>query len=239
MNTKSALTSVFAAVAIMMTTISCSPRMFVPDTNQPSDAKVVYSQGIPSLRVTAEQKDVAVDVTRANGTTPWIDLQVFMRNLGDEAYNFEPGDVKVYGYNRDGQMRPLEVYTAERYIRWKNRRDAAIVVVTVAATVAVGVAGAEMASNAPNPIEGDYWWNLATNTAFLASDIARASAAMSAPYISPDRLMRTHTLYADEAIFGSIKVRSIPEYDHRILVEVPVGNGYVSKFSFGNEQRRF
>jgi hypothetical protein len=230
---------IIACVAVLCATSCAIPRIHAPAQQQVDpNAQIIYTQGVPALRSTVEQKDVAVDLTRPSGMSQWMDLNVFYRNLGEDDFTFEPGQVRVYGYNAAGMAKPLEVYTAERYIRWKTRRDIAIAVVAVAATVAVAASVDAPASNSGELARDDFWWWVATDIANTATNIAWMTSAMPAPYVAPDRLIRTHTLYTNEALGGIIKIRTEPNYDKKYLVEVPVGADYYAKFIFDGEMKR-
>ncbi|MEO6759813.1 MAG: hypothetical protein ABIO24_10200, partial [Saprospiraceae bacterium] len=154
---------------------------------------------------------------------------------------FAPEGVRVSGFNAAGERREYRVYTAEQFIRRRNRQHAIIVGAVVVATVATVVAVNNEAGSSANTDYGSnhyhsndtwWWWAWSAPTIWIGPD------APPTPYASTDGLLRTQTLYAGESVQGLIKVKSDPNFRDKILVEVPV-NGAYAKFVFGAQQRRY
>ena len=226
----------FLSAALLGT--SCSQSFYYrPTTDQPDRTELIYNQGVPSLRATVPNAEVATDLTSQGQSL--LNLGVFVRNDGDSLVTFLPEGVRVSGFNAAGQRKEFRVFTAEQFIRRRNRQNAiiagAIVVATVATVIAVnnesGNVGHGEPHNSNHYDDNSWWW-----WAWSAPPIWIGDAP--APFASTDGLMRAQTLYAGESVQGLIKVKSDPEFRAKILVEVPV-NGAYAKFVFGAQERRY
>ncbi len=226
----------FLSVALLGT--SCSQSFYYrPTADQPDQTELIYNQGVPSLRATVPNAEVATDLTSQGQSL--LNLGVFIRNDGDSLVTFLPEGVRVSGFNAAGQRKEFRVFTAEQFIRRRNRQNAiiagAVVVATVATVIAVnnesGNSGNGEPDNNHHYNDNSWWW-----WAWSAPPIWIGDA--SAPFASSDGLMRAQTLYSGESVQGLIKVKSDPEFRAKILVEVPV-NGAYAKFVFGAQQRRY
>ena len=222
---------------------SCSQSFYYrPAADQPEQTAVIYNQGVPSLRAIVPDAEVAIDLTSQGQSM--LNLGVFVRNDGDSLVTFQPEGVRVYGFNATGQRKEYRVFTAEQFIRRRNRQKAIIAGAVVVATVATVVAIHNDVNNQPDvdPDNGYYnnnndnnswwWWAWSAPPIWIGPD------APAPPYASGDGLLRAQTLYAGESVQGLIKVKSDPEFREKILVEVPV-NGAYAKFVFGTQQRRY
>ncbi len=221
---------------------SCSQSFYYrPTAEQPERTEVIYNQGVPSLRATVPNAEVSTDLTSQGENM--LNLGVFVRNDGDSLVTFLPEGVRVTGYNAAGQSKPFRVFTAEQFIRHRNRQNAIIAGAVIIATVATVVAvnndnnnhhshgNTDSGNNHFNDNNTWWWWAWSSPTIFIGPDAPP-------PYASSDGLLRAQTLYAGESVQGLIKVKSEPDFREKILVEVPV-NGAYAKFVFGPKQRRY
>ncbi|MCY7330053.1 MAG: hypothetical protein LH618_15980 [Saprospiraceae bacterium] len=233
---------IFLFLAFALFGTSCSLSFYYrPAANQPDQTTVVYNQGVPSLSALVPGAEVSTDLTSQGQSM--LNLGVFVRNEGDSLVTFLPEGVRVYGYNAKGQRKEYRVFTAEQFIRRRNRQNAliagAIVVATVATVVAVNndvSNGANVDSgNAPryNQNNNNWWW-----WAWSAPSLWIGPNGPREPYSSSDGLLRTQTLYSGESVQGLIKVKSDPEFRHKIVVKVPI-NGVYAEFVFGKMERRY
>ncbi len=231
---------IFLLLTLALLGTSCSHAFYYrPTADQPDQTTVIYNQGVPALRSLVPDAEVATDLTSQGQSM--LNLGVFVRNEGDSLVTFQPERVRVYGYNANGQRREYQVYSAEQFIRRRNRQNAIIAGAVIVATVATVVAINSDAGSNSNVEPGnnyrnnnnDWWW-----WAWSAPSIWIGSDGPAPPYTSTDGLLRTQTLYGGESVQGLIKVKSDPNFREKILVEVPV-NGAYAQFAFGREQRRY
>ncbi len=231
---------IFLFLALALFSTSCSHSFYYrPTADQPDQTTLIYNQGVPSLRSLVPDAEVATDLTSQGQSM--LNLGIFVRNDSDSLVTFQPEGVRVYGYNAAGEGREFRVFTAEQFIRHRNRQNAIIAGAIIAATVATVVVANNSAASSSNlePGNGHYyngnnnwwWWAWSAPTVFIESD-------PRPPYASTDGLLRTQTLYSGESVQGLIKVKSDPYFRDRIVVKVPV-NGVYAQFVFGKEQRRY
>lgn len=229
---------------------ACSYYYFKPAATQPGQTEAVYTRGVPGLRSQQFGADLTAGLS-AKGEND-LSLQLYLYNDSDEAYTFEPDGIRVSGYDAFGAKRPLRVFEATEYVKWKRNRDLMIGAALVVGTVALVLLASELSKdnrrspnrggsgNRPdwaynyfyNPIE---WIDFSINSALLVR-AATAPPPQSAPTMPEDGLLRQHTIYPGEAVQGIVKVRGKSSFMHRILVEVPV-NGAYHKFVFDNRRR--
>jgi len=208
---------------------------FRPASEQPEQTEVIYNQGVPSLRSNLPNVEVATDLTSQGESM--LNLGVFVRNDGDSLITFSPENVRVIGYNAAGEGKPFRVFSAEQFIRRRNRNNALIAGAVIVATVAVNNESASQTNldsgnhSYYNGNNNWWWWAWSTPTIVLGPDAPP-------PYASSDGLLRTQTMYQGESVQGLIKVKSDPYFRNKIVVEVPV-NGSYAKFVFGAKERRF
>lgn len=214
-----------------------------PAATQPGQKEAVYTRGLPGLRSQQFGADLTAGLS-AHGEKD-LSLLVYLYNDSDSAYTFYPEDVIVTGYDAFGQTRPLRVFGAEEYIRWKNTRDILIASAVVIGTVAAVVAISEATDHSDRPAKNaDRAFSrserYATTLDWIDFSLYAGFAIMSnnppppEPTMSDDGLLRPHTLYPGEAIQGVVKIRGEANFMQHLLVEVPVNNAY-HKFVF--EQR--
>lgn len=228
---------------------ACAYSYYKPAATQPGQTEAVYTRGVPGLRSQQYGADLTAGLS-AKGEKD-LTLQLYLYNDSDQAYTFEPDGIRVSGYDAFGAMRPLRVFEATEYIKWKRNRDLMIGAIAVVGTVAVILLVSELSSNKSrssgrsggnanrpdwtrnyyyNPIE---WIDFSLNTALLIR--SASPPPQSAPAIPEDGLLRRHTIYPGEAVQGIVKVRGQSNFMHRILVEVPV-NGAYHQFVFDNRR---
>lgn len=217
-----------------------------PSASQPGQMDAVYTKGLPGLRSQQFGADLTAGLS-ARGEKD-LELLIYLYNDGDSAYTFDPKEVKASGYDAFGQMKPLRVFGAEEYIRWKNTRDiligSAIVIGAVVAIVAISEAtdhkshgsggGNNAAARHSNYSTTLDWIDFSVNTSYLLAGALRPPTRV--PEMPEDGLLREHTVYPGEAIQGVVKIRGSEPFLHRILVEVPVKGAY-HKFVFENRTR--
>jgi hypothetical protein len=223
------LASLFFVTTLLL---ACSPQFYTPAADQPQpDTRTVYHHGNPALHTNLGTTDVAVEMVQQNENTQFLDLNLFIRNLGDTALTFDPSQVRLYGFNARGDRRDIRIFTAREYTRHRNTRNAIIVGAIVVATAAIVVADARYSpaavENTNRPLLfNDCWW------LFSPTDLVIANT-LRPPYAPTDGLLRRHTLYPDEALSGTLKARIASDhYDRKYLLEVPVGGGQFAKFVF-------
>lgn len=224
---------------------SCAPALYYqPAKTQPDVSKVVYARGVPALRTTVQGCEVVAELSSKGEKD--MSLNLYIRNNGDSAFTFEPGQVEVHGYNMMGQKKPYRVFTAEEYIHWKNTRDAIIAGVAIVATVATvaiianNTKGSDSKAGNANYYASENGAEVFVDVLNLAYDISwwmawtipdNVDEMPSPPESSPDFLLREHTLYPGDAVQGIVKLRADAGYKNKILVEVPV-NGVYTRFVF-------
>jgi hypothetical protein len=240
-------TLLFASLLTLGFTACSGPYFYQPANQQPEMTQVVYTNGRPAVRAFVDNADVSADLTRSSNASQWLNVNVYVRNQSDSSLTFYPEDVNVYGYNEKGEAQKLRVFTAKEFVRRRNTRNAIIAGAVVATTVAVVVADAKSnggGSGRPGNNENfgnnywanDWWWVWAATPTVVINNGLAVAPAFQPPYVAPDGLVRRHTLYSDEALQGTIKVRLKGNFDHKFLVEIPV-NGYYAKFVFDEPGR--
>jgi hypothetical protein len=208
-------------IATMALFSSCSRTFFYqPADQQPERTTIDYINGVPDLRAKATDGDVAATLT-TNGGSGFLNLNLAVFNLGDTSFTFEPEMVKAYGYNKSGQRKELRVFSAREFIKRRNTKNAIIIGAVAAVAITAAVAG----SSSGRHSFFQPWFVI--NTPFN-----------SAPYTPRDGLLRSHTLYEDEALQGVVKIKKNLDYNEKIFVEVPVNGEYV-KFVFEDMVRKF
>lgn len=233
---------IFLSLALALFGTSCSQSFYYrPTADQPDQTTLIYNQGVPSLSALVPGAEVSTDLTSQGQSM--LNLGVFVRNEGDSLVTFLPEGVRVYGYNANGQRKEYRVFTAEQFIRRRNRQNALIAGAIVVATVATVVAVNNDNNNHPSNVDSgngyrynndnNWWW-----WAWSAPSIWIGNDGPPPPYASTDGLLRPQTLYSGESVQGLIKVKSDPEFRDKILVEVPV-NGAYAQFVFGRMERRY
>lgn len=233
---------IFLLLTVVLFATSCAQSYyFRPAADQPDRTVLIYNQGVPSLRATVPDAEIATDLTARDGNY-MLNLGVFVRNDGDSLVTFRPEGVRVYGFNANGQRKEYRVFTPEQFIRRRNRQNAIIAGAVIVATVATVVAINNDAGNSTDPDLGNnrsyndnnqwWWWAWSTPSIWISPE------GMLAPYASTDGLLRAQTLYSGESVQGLIKVKSDPAFREKILVEVPV-NGAYAQFVYGAKERRF
>ncbi|MCB0576209.1 MAG: hypothetical protein KDC61_16760 [Saprospiraceae bacterium] len=235
--------SIFPLLLSALFFVSCSRSMYYrPAASQPDVTDVIYTQGVPALRNSIQGCEVVAELTSRGAT--YMDLNLYIRNNSDSAFTFDPSGMEVHGYDRNGNRDAYRVFTAEQYIRHRDTRNAiiagAVVVATVATVIAVSQNSGSSDIETPSRVTYD-----AVNFAYDLSWFLAWTIPMAAeepppapPASSPDFLLRTHTLYPGEAVQGIVKLRANSEYDHKILVEVPVNGGY-AQFVFDGAKQKF
>ncbi|MCK6690869.1 MAG: hypothetical protein L6Q97_02070 [Thermoanaerobaculia bacterium] len=234
MKTAPVLFSLFFGLSACVSTYYYSPA-----ATQPGQKEAVYTRGLPGLRSQQFGADLTAGLS-ARGEKD-LSLMVYIYNDSDSAYTFYPEDVKVTGYDAFNQSKPLRVFGAQEYIRWKNTRDiliaSAVVIGTVAAVVAVSEAtgGSDRPSRPAEHVSRADRWAIALDWIDFSMYAGFAIAANNQPPPEPsmpeDGLLRTHTIYPGEAIQGIVKIRGKANFMQHLLVEVPV-NGAYHKFVF-------
>jgi hypothetical protein len=217
-------------IATMAIFSSCSRTFFYqPADQQPERTTIDYINGVPDLRAKATDGDVAATLT-TNAGNGFLNLNLAVFNLGDTSFTFEPEMVKAYGYHKNGQRKELRVFSAREFIKRRNTKNAIIIgaVAAVAITAAVAGSSSSRHSERDNDFDDFFFqpWFI-INTPFN-----------TAPYTPRDGLLRSHTLYEDEALQGVVKIKKNLDYNEKILVEVPVNGEYV-KFVFEDMVRKF
>ena len=236
----------FAFLLCALFLSSCAPSLYYqPAKTQPDVSDVVRSRGVPALRTSIQGCEVVAELSSKGERD--MNLNLYIRNNSDSAFTFEPGRVEVHGYDMAGRKTPFRVFTAEEYIRWKNRRDALIAGAAIVATVAT-VAIIANNSKGSNSRSGhsDYSGGEAiADVLHLAYDVTwwmawtipdAVEELPPPPESSPDFLLREHTLRRGQAVQGVVKVRAVAEFKNKILVEVPV-NGAYAQFVFDRARR--
>jgi hypothetical protein len=238
----------FLFIALAMSMASCANHLYQPAATQPDNTETAFHHGFGVPRAKLPDANVTAQLMRPGGKR-FYDLNLFVRNTGDNTVDFLPEQVNVYGYNKAGEVRKLRVFTAQEFVR-RKRRNAAIatgVTVAVVATAAIAAANADSHHHNDDPPRvnnnwgNDWWWIAAATPTVIvnnASNTVAGEGNFSPPFVAPDRLMRRQTLYADEAVQGIIKVMREPGFDEKILVEVPV-DGQFAKFVFDSVVKRY
>lgn len=210
-----------------------------PAASQPGQKEAVYTRGLPGLRSQQFGADLTAGLS-ARGEKD-LSLLVYVYNDSDSTYTFYPEDIKVTGYDPFGQYRPLRVFEAREYIRWKNTRDILIASAIVIGTVATVVAISE-ATGRHDPPKGagkalEHADRVATTldwidwSLYTTLTVAAHNTPPPPPEMPEDGLLRAQTLHPGEGIQGVVKIRGKSNFMHRLLVEVPV-NGAYHKFVF-------
>ncbi len=231
---------------------ACATYYYQPAATQPGQNEAEYTQGLPGLRSQQYGADLTAGLS-AKGEND-LSLQVYIYNDSDSAYTFNPEDVRVSGYDEFGHMKPLRVFGAAQYIKWKRNRDILIGTAVVVGTVALVLIVSEVSKDKKkssgkkdkNYSREHSGWHVDPyfdpvgwiDFSFqVSSAMIQASAAPPSrePVIPDDGLLRTQTLYPGEAVQGTIKVRGMANFTQRVLVEIPV-NGAYHKFAFENRQ---
>ena len=235
----------FVFLALALSLSACvSTYYYRPAASQPGQKEAVYTRGLPGLRSQQFGADLTAGLS-ARGEKD-LSLLVYVYNNSDSTYTFHPEDVVVTGYDAFGQTRPLRVFSASEYIRWKNTRDiliaSAIVIGTVATVVAISKAtdGGGNPSHSGNDHAGEavrhsesYFNTLDWIDFSLYTTLSFTTNPPPPPSMPDDGLLRTQTLYPGEAIQGVVKIRGKANFLEHLLVEVPV-NGAYHKFVFEN-----
>jgi hypothetical protein len=229
--------------ALILACTSCANYVYQPAATQPENTELAYVNGLATTRAQVSDANVTVQLRHEGGRGVY-DLNLFLRNLGEENITFFPEQVNVYGYNKKGEVQKLKVFTADEFVRRRRRNNAIVAGVVVAATVATAVAVSESNNNnhdTPHHHHNDNndWWLYSALTPMVVLNNGYAPVVVgpySAPFVAPDRLVRRHTLYAEEALQGIIKIKRESGFDERFLVEVPV-NGQYAKFVFDAKMR--
>ncbi|MEO6760527.1 MAG: hypothetical protein ABIO24_13795, partial [Saprospiraceae bacterium] len=72
----------FLFLTIILIGTSCSQSFYYrPVADQPANTAVIYNQGVPSLRATLPNTEVATDLTSQGQSM--LNLGIFLRNDGD------------------------------------------------------------------------------------------------------------------------------------------------------------
>jgi hypothetical protein len=230
----------FASV-LLFTATSCN-RLFYyrPAPNQPEKTQVIYTHGVPNLRLHENAIDLAVDMT-ARGQRD-INLGIALRNQSDSVFNFAPELIRVYGYDASGRKTPYRVFTAEQFIRRRNTRNAIIAGAAVVATVATVAAVADNSTgggsdnNNNNNFDDDWFWIAATAPNMVVVNGGGFPGAFPGGPI--DGLLRPHTLYPGEELRGVVKIQPRAGFSDKITVEIMV-DGVYKQFVFDRRERRF
>jgi hypothetical protein len=217
-------------LALMAIFSSCSRTFFYqPADQQPERTEITYTHGVPDLRAKATDGDVAATLTTRGGSS-FLNLNLAVFNLGDTFFTFEPELVKAYGYNKSGKRQELRVFTAREFIKRRNTKNALII--GAIAVVAISAAVASNSSGRKSEYDNDF------DDFFFQPWFIINPQFNSAPYTPKDGLLRSHTLYEDEALQGVVKIKKNIDYNEKILVEVPI-NGEFVKFVFKDKVKKF
>jgi hypothetical protein len=221
---------------------SCYTYYYVPLTQGQQDVRTYYTHGVPTQYRQLDQYDIFCNMIARDGEAMLLDLLV--QNRGETPFTFEPGEIKVFGYNDRGVSRALKVFTAEQFIKRRNRQTAAAVTVAAVATIATTAA---LVNNMPESAEGgstdadEALWLLAAPPPLMIIDNGNNNTLPFADVQAArtnDGMLRRHTLFGNEALSGHIRFSTHPDYKYKFRVEVPM-DGKIAVFEFQDKMRRF
>lgn len=222
--------------------ISCSSfHRFQPAGSQPDFTTVRYLYGVPALRSQLNGADVTVDLSARGNRNMSLNLSI--SNVGLQPFDFLPENVRVSGYNAAGKQIPFRVLSAEQFIRRQRNRDLVVAGVALAVTAVAVASAIDDHNNAGQDDTYDYTDAELIYTAatipVLAAEAALVNNAVHQPPLTPaDGLLRRHTLYPGETLQGVVKMDARAGFLNKILVEVPVGDGYAPfVFEYGGKVR--
>lgn len=231
---------IYLFLALTLSITACSTRMYQPAATQPENTETAFHHGKGVPRAKLSNANITARLLRSDNKR-YFNLDLFIRNTGDASFAFLPEEVTAYGYNKAGESRKLKVLTAQEEVRRRRRNSAIAAGVTVAVltTAVIVAANADDHHHNDNPRprrndwDNDWWWFAASSPTVIVNGYADnpGSGSFQAPFVSPDRLLRQHTLYPEEALQGLIKIRRDPDFDEKILIEAPI-EGQYAKFIF-------
>jgi hypothetical protein len=199
--------TIFTLLIAVLLLPSCGQVYYYnPADQQPEPTRLANYHGIPNLTSHTGECVVTTEMRTVNSDN-FLDLGLYIHNQSDSTVHFDPKGVKVFGFDASGKRGELKVFTATEYVEFALVRDAFVHHLNF--TSAIDLAG--LASN---------------------NQVIPAHSTSAAPYISPDRLLRSHTIAPHQSVAGMIKIGKNNAFKHNYLIEVPVNGRYV-KFVFG------
>ncbi len=241
MKSTSFILALFAALIFS----SCNDLFFYkPAETLPENIVLAHKDGFPNLTGSNGLCQITAEVL-TRGNSEFLDLNLHLLNLTDSAITFRPEEVLAYGFDENGRRARLRVYTAQEFIRHRNTREALLVGLMVAVAVtAVAVAADKSDGLSGNNCDSDEDEDeeVQEDEDWFDDSLVAPPPAVVAPnpavFAPTDGLLREHTLLAHEALAGQIKVRKNPNFNKKLLVEVPIDGRYV-KFVYDGKERRW
>jgi hypothetical protein len=210
---------IFLLVLLMLGAGCASNYYYQPAQKQNDQVETFFNHGLPALH----QRVGDVGVTAELHAHPrYFSLGLFIKNVGDADFEFDPGTIKVWGYNAKGEGHRLTTYSADQFVKRERRRNLIIAGVATAVLIGTAVAVAESNSTSNSSAKdvtnnnndnwcfdsGIWWWG-----------------DFSTPTPSPGTagsLLRKHTLFKDEGLQGVVKIGQQSGFTDKIIVEIPV-----------------
>lgn len=199
--------SIFTLLIAVLLLPSCGQVYYYnPADHQPEPTRLANYHGVPNLTSHTGECVITTEM-RTVDSDNFLDLGLFIHNQSDSTLHFDPKEVKAYGFDAKGKKGELKIFTATEYVEFAMVREAFV-----------------------NQLNFDS----AIDLAGLASNnrVVPVHPTSVAPYISPDGLLRAHSIAPHQGVAGMIKIGKNNAFKHNYLIEVPVNGRYV-KFVFG------
>lgn len=224
--------SVFLFIPILCAVACTRSFRYLPAAEQPGPTELIFTHGAANLFSKKDGIECTLDLVSRGQRD--MSLRLRLHNGSDSSLLFQPEKVRVTGFDASGQAVDFKVWTADGYRRHKRNQAILIASVAVVATVATAVAVSENGGSSSNDDDDSHHHS---HDAFWYAPVPIVVAPPPVSFWnSPDGLMRRHTLFEGETLFGAIKIRAETAHLSKILVEIPIDGGY-RKFVFDDRER--